>query len=295
MGAIGYYIVILVVRVLTLLPLEIFYIFSYPLFFVLYIFPGYRKKIARINLTNAFPEKSLKAIKSIERKFYLHMADLFIETVKEANLSEKTIRKRYKVTNPELPESLIASGKDVLAVGGHYNNWEWLTFAPLYMKVPTIIIYKPLENKRFDKYIFNIRSRFGVKLTPMSSVVREIIDARNKGVNTMSVFIADQNPRKRDIRYWTKFMNQDAPVYLGAEKVSAKFNMAVLYLDAKKIKRGHYELTFEELFRDTANLPEHTVTEAHVRRLEESIKDNPEFWIWTHRRWKHKKEDFKNE
>jgi len=295
MEAIGYYIVLGIVRVLTLLPLNILYVISYPLFFILYVFPGYRRKVARMNLTRAFPEKPLKEIRSIERRFYLHLADIFIETLKETRMSEKTIRKRYKVINPELPESIIASGKDVLAVGGHNSNWEWLTFVPLYLKVNTIIIYKPLENKRFDRYVYKIRSRFGVKLTPMSSVVREIIDARNKGINTMSVFIADQNPRKRDIKYWTKFMNQDAPVYLGAEKVSAKFNMAVLFLSVKKTKRGHYELTFEELYRETANLPEYTVTDAHVKRLEELIREQPPYWTWTHRRWKHKKEDFMNE
>ncbi len=295
MGVIGYYIVVIIVRVITLLPLSVLYLFSYLLFFVLYVFPGYRRKVTRMNLTRSFPEKSIREIRRIERRFYLHLADIFIETLKEAHMPEKTIRKRYKVINPELPESIIASGKDVLAVCGHYNNWEWMTFTPLYLNVEPIIIYKPLENKRFDQYIYNIRARFGVKLTPMSSVVREIIDARNRGINTMSVFIADQNPRKRDIKYWTKFMNQDAPVYLGAEKVSAKFNMAVLFLNVKKTKRGHYELTFEELFRETANLPEYTVTEAHVRRLEELIREKPEYWVWTHRRWKHKKEDFTNE
>ena len=108
----------------------------------------------------------------------------------------------------------------------------------------------------------------------------------------MSVFISDQTPRKRDIKFWTKFMNQDTPVYLGAEKLSAKLNMAVLFINIKKTRRGYYELTFEELFRDTSNLPEHAITEAHVRRLEEIIKEKPEYWIWTHRRWKYNKEDF---
>lgn len=292
MSKIGYYILWLFIKVITLLPLGILYLLSYLLFFVFYIFPGYRKKITRMNLTRAFPEKSLSEIKRIERKFYLHLADLFIETLKAANMSERELKRRFHLVNPELPKSIMAEGRDILAVGGHFNNWEWMIAMPLYISEQMLIIYKPLKNKRFDNLIFKMRSRFGVVLTPMSLIVREIINCRNKGIRTMSVFIADQTPPRPDIKYWTNFLNQDTPVFLGTEKVSVKFKMAVLYLNVRKVKRGYYELTFEELFRDTSQLPEYTVTEAHVRKLEQSIQETPEHWIWTHRRWKYKREDF---
>jgi Kdo2-lipid IVA lauroyltransferase/acyltransferase len=292
MSAIGFYIIWLFIKVVTLLPLRILYLLSYLLFFVFYIFPGYRRDITRLNLTRSFPEKPLSEIRRIERRFYLHLADLFIETLKASNMAERMLKKRYHIVNPELPESIMAEGRDIIAVGGHYNNWEWLIAMPLYIKEKMLIIYKPLKNKRFDRLILKMRARFGVVLTPMSHIVREIIGYRSQNIRTMSVFIADQTPPKPDIKYWTNFLNQDTPVFLGTEKVSVKFKMAVLYLNVKKVKRGHYELTFEELFRDTSNLPEYTVTEVHVRRLEQSIRERPEHWIWTHRRWKYKREDF---
>ena len=133
------------------------------------------------------------------------------------------------------------------------------------------------------------RARFGTVLTPMSGIVREIITNRGNGVHTMSVFLSDQSPPRRDIKYRTTFLNQDTPVYLGAEKMAVKFNMVVLFMNVQKIKRGHYEIIFEELFSETGGLDEHVVTEAHVRRLEELIREAPEHWLWTHRRWKHSK------
>lgn len=290
MGAIGYYIAYVIIRTVTLLPLNILYILSSPVYFFLYYFPGYRRDVVRTNLVNSFPEKSSDEIAGIEKRFYRHLADIFLETLRGGYMSEKEIRRRFRVVNPELPESIIASGRDVLAVGGHYNNWEWMIATPLYLNVRTLIIYKPLSNKRFDSLIFNIRSRFGVILTPMSNIVREIINSRKEGIHSMSVFIADQSPRRSEIQYRTTFMGQDTPVYLGSEKISLKYDMAILFMNVRKVKRGHYELTFEELFKETAGLPEYAVTEAHVKRLEEIIREKPEYWIWTHRRWKHGKE-----
>ncbi len=290
MEAIGYFIVYCIIRIMTLFPMNVLYLLSCPLYFILYYFPGYRRKVTRANLENSFPEKSRDEIAQIEKRFYRHLADIFLETLKGGYMSEKELRMRYRVVNPELPESILASGRDVLAVSGHYNNWEWMTATPLYIRARVLIIYKPLSNKRFDRLLFNIRSRFGIILTPMSNIVREIISSRKEGINSMSVFIADQSPRKSEIQYWTKFMGQDTPVFLGAEKVSRKYDMAVLFMNIRKVKRGHYEMTFEELFKDTSGLSEYAVTEAHVRRLEEIIREKPEYWIWTHRRWRHKRE-----
>lgn len=290
MKAIGYFIAYSFIRIVTLLPLSILYILASPIYFLLYYFPGYRREVVSTNLRNSFPEKKHDEIVKIEKRFYRHLADLFLETLSGGYMSEREMRKRFRVVNPELPESILNSGRDVLAVGAHYNNWEWLMATTLHLKGRTLIIYKPLSNKRFDRLIFKIRSRFGVTLTPMSNIVREIISSRKDGVNTISVFIADQSPPRKEIQHWTTFMGQEAPVYLGSEKISLKYNMAVLFMIIRKVKRGYYELTFEELFKETSGLPDHAVTESHVRRLEEIIREKPEFWMWTHRRWKHKRE-----
>ena len=124
----------------------------------------------------------------------------------------------------------------------------------------------------------------------MANIVREIIIDRNKGINTLSAFVADQTPAKGDIKYWTRFLSQDTPVFLGAEKIATKYDMAVIFFNNQKIKRGYYSMTVEVLFEHSAGLPEHAVTEAHVRKLEEIILEKPQYWIWSHRRWKHKRE-----
>jgi KDO2-lipid IV(A) lauroyltransferase len=257
---------------------------------LLFYFPTYRRKVVASNLKNAFPEKNSDDLFKIEKKFYKHLADLFIETFKLTHMSKEQLMKRIKITNPELLKKLRDEGRDVVGVCGHYNNWEWYAAIPLYTDIKCVSIYKPLKNKHFNKFINDLRGKFGMVLTPMSNIVREIIVDRNNGIKTFSAFVADQTPAKNDIKFWTQFLSQDTPVYLGAEKIATKYNMAVVFLNLQKIKRGHYELTFDLLFESTAGLPEHTVTEAHVKRLEEIIRENPEYWIWSHRRWKHKRE-----
>lgn len=172
---------------------------------------------------------------------------------------------------------------------GHYNNWEWLTIFPLYTGLKPVSIYKPLQNKYFNRFLNSLRSKHGMVLTPMSMIIREILNDRKNGVNSISAFISDQSPVKDEIKYWTSFMNQDTPVYLGTEKVAARYDMAVVFFNIQKIKRGYYNLDIELLFEHTAGLPEHHITDTHVRRLEQIIRKNPEYWIWSHRRWKHKR------
>lgn len=275
--------------VITLLPLRILYLFSYPIYFVVYYFPSYRRKIVHNNLSNAFPLKSEKEINLLEKKFYRHLSDLFIETFKLTHMSPEEIKKRFVVENPELLDRLHKEKRDVIAVMGHYNNWEWLAALPYYTDYKAVSIYKPLKNKNFDKFINDLRVKHGMVLTPMSNIIREIISDRAHSINTVAAFISDQTPVKDEIKYWTNFLNQDTPVYLGTEKIASKYDMAVVFFNIKKVKRGYYRLSIELLFDHTAGLPEYAVTEAHVRRLEEIINENPEFWIWSHRRWKHKR------
>jgi len=289
MGAIGYYIFYGINWVITLLPLSVLYIFSDFLYLVLYYFPSYRRKVVANNLKNSFPDKSEQEIKCIEKKFYKHLADLFIETFKLTHISKEQMMKRFSVSNLEIIDRLLDEKRDTIAVLGHYNNWEWLTALPLYTKYKSVSIYKPLQNKFFDRFINNLRSKNGMVLTPMSNIIREIINDRKNNINTISAFISDQTPIKTEIKFWTTFLNQDTPIYMGTEKVASKYDMAIVFFHIQKIKRGYYNLNIELLFDHTAGLPEHFITETHVKRLEEIIREKPEFWIWSHRRWKHKK------
>jgi KDO2-lipid IV(A) lauroyltransferase len=289
MGVVGFYLFYGINWIITLLPLRVLYLFADLLFLILYYFPSYRRKVVSTNLKNSFPEKPPDELHRIEKKFYKHLADLFIETFKLTHMSRKALKKRFIVTNPEIIKKFKDEGRDIAAVCGHYNNWEWMSAMPLFTDIKCVTIYKPLKNKFFDRFINDLRSMHGFFLTPMSSIIREIILNRDKGISTLYAFIADQIPAKGDIRYWTQFLSQDTPVYLGVEKIATKYDMAVVFFNNQKIKRGHYTLTLEVLFEHTADLPEHTVTEAHVRKLEDLTIENPEFWIWSHRRWKHKR------
>lgn len=289
MAALGYYIFYALNWIITLLPLRILYIFSDLLYLVLYHMVMYRRKVVGTNLKNSFPEKSDAERKIIEKKFYRHLSDIMIETFKLTHMSQRSQKKRFTYSNLEIIDKLREEKRDVIAVLGHYNNWEWPTLLPYYLKYKTVIIYKPLQNKYFNNFINKQRSKFGIILTPTSNVIREIIKYRSNNINTVSIFISDQIPARDDIKYWTTFLNQDTAVFTGAGKIASKYDMAVVFFHIQKIKRGHYNLDIELLYEHTAGLSENEITETHVRRLEEIIREEPEYWIWSHRRWKHKK------
>lgn len=289
MAAIEYYIFYGINWIITLLPLPVLYFFSDLLYFILYYIVLYRRKVVAINLKNSFPEKTFEERKTIEKKFYRHLSDLIVETLKLTHMSKSTQNKRFSYSNLEIIDKLREEKRDVIAVLGHYNNWEWPTLLPNYLKYKTIIIYKPLQNKYFNGFINNQRSKYGIVLTPTSQIIREIINYRKNDINTLSVFISDQIPAKGDIKYWTSFLNQDTAVFTGAGKIASKYDIAIVFFHIQKIKRGFYNLDIELLHEHTAGLSEDLITESHVRRLEEIIREKPEYWIWSHRRWKHKK------
>ena len=197
------------------------------------------------------------------------------------------------MTNPELLERLYSEGRDIAAVMAHYNNWEWLQSIIYYTDYQTVSIYKPLQNKQFDRFMLQLRQMRGMILNPMSNIIRTILGLRNMNRRGIYSFITDQTPPVTELKFWTTFLNQDTPVFTGVEKVAIKYDMAVVFFNVQKIKRGHYTYTAEILFEHTAGLPESTITEGHVRRLEELIREKPEFWIWSHKRWKHKRQDSK--
>jgi Kdo2-lipid IVA lauroyltransferase/acyltransferase len=289
MGTIGFYLFYCLNWIMALLPLPVLYIFSDLIYLILYYFPSYRRKVVAANLKNSFPEKTEEELKSIEKKFYKHLADLFIEIFKLRHMSKSQLMRRCTISNLEILDKFFEEKRDVIGILGHYNNWEWLSILPLYVKYKTVSIYKTLQNKHFNDFFNNQRSKFGMVLTPMSIIIRELINDRKNNINTLSAFISDQTPAKGDIKYWTAFLNQDTPVFLGAEKIASKYDMAIVFFHIQKIKRGYYNLNIELLFDHTAGLPEYLITDTHVKRLDEIIREKPEYWIWSHRRWKHKR------
>jgi KDO2-lipid IV(A) lauroyltransferase len=290
MGAVGFYLFFVINWIVTLLPLEILYLISDLAYLITYYIWRYRRKVVRMNLKNSFPEKSEIEIIQIEKKFYHHLCDILIESFKLTHMSNRQLMKRFPIENAEVLDRLYDQGRDVIAVLGHYSNWEWLICLPFYTKLQTVSIYKPLKNKYFDKFQNKLRSRNGMILTPMSNVIREVVDKRKNNIRSLYSIITDQTPPKGDIKFWIRFLNQDTPVYLGAEKIASRYDMAIVFFNIQKIRRGHYKLIVEQLFDHTAGLSEHFITKTHVNRLEEIIREKPENWIWSHRRWKHKRE-----
>lgn len=274
---------------ITLLPLRVLYIFSDFLFLILYYFPSYRRNVVAKNLENSFPEKSEKERKKIARRFYRHMADLFVETLKVTHMGPREISRRFKFSDPSFLEYYYSQGRDVLAVCSHYNNWEWLSGVPLATKFKALTIYKPLNNKYFDRFIFRLRSKYGVDPSPMQSVLKSILKYRKEKILTVSAFIADQTPPKGEHIHWSHFLNQETAFYNGTEKVAVMLDMVVVFIHIIKVKRGYYEIEAELITEHPKSEPPGSITEKHVKCLEKIIIEKPEYWLWSHRRWKHKR------
>jgi len=275
---------------LSLLPFRALYVISdYFLYPIVYYLAGYRKKVVYDNLRNSFPQKSDQEIDTIAKKFYHHFCDIIIETIKLINISEKDYKQRVKYRNPEVFFDLYDKGQNVIAAAAHYGNWEWLSGVTDSLQHRNMSLYKPLSNKYFEKVITRIRTRFGAELVPMENVTRKMLAYRRDGILTASCFIIDQTPIRSHIHYWTKFLNQDTPVFLGVEKLARSLKQAVVYMKMIPIKRGYYEYEVVLLFEDVSKVKDYEITEAHVRELEKQIIEHPEYWLWTHRRWKHKK------
>lgn len=289
MKKIFFYIFYIFSWLLSILPLKIQYFIADFLYIILYYIIAYRKKVVYINLKNSFPEKSDKEIKSIAKKFYKHLADLFIENISFHFFSEKDILKRVKFTNIEILNNYYKQNKSVVAVLGHYGNWELYCGMPLITKHLNIGVYKKLSNKSFDDLFKKTRKKFGAEAVEMHNTFRTIIKYAKEGKLTFTGLISDQTPTKSEIHYWTKFLNQDTPIFLGVEKIAKKTNQPVVFMDMKKIKRGYYQVEIIKLFENPQETKEYEITEKHVRLLERIIKNKPEYWLWSHRRWKHKK------
>ncbi|MCK4664494.1 MAG: lysophospholipid acyltransferase family protein [Bacteroidales bacterium] len=290
MQKISFYIFLFFIRLISLLPFKILYIISDFIYFLLFYIIGYRKKVVFENLKNSFPDKGNKEIIKIAKKFYRHLSDIFIETFKLTQISKKEISRRVKFKNLEIIDKYYKQSKSIIIVFGHYGNWELTFHFPLFSNYKSLPVYKPLHNKSFDKFLYNIRSKFGAEPVSMNEIYKKIISYKKQGKLILTAFVTDQSPLKSEIQYWTKFLNQDTPVYLGVEKIAKKFDFPVIYLHMQKIKRGYYDIYFYELFENPSKTKQYEITNKHVKALEKEIIKDPQYWMWSHRRWKHKKD-----
>ena len=292
MGWLGYILTYSLVWLLHLLPERILYLLSDILYLLMYHVAGYRRKVVFENLQRAFPEYRKTEIQQIAKKFYHHLSDIFLESAVSHFYSESQALKRFTYKNPELLDEIYGTGKQVMAVLGHYGNWEYLSTLSLASKYPFIGIYKPLKNKYFDRMVQANRSHFGGMVVPMEKIARVLLEFKSRKEPVITLFLSDQRPVFQQIQYWTKFLGQDTPVYLGAEKMAKKLDAAVIFIKIRKRSRGRYEAEFELICLDPGNLETYAITEAHVKILEDLIREAPQYWLWSHRRWKHSYERY---
>lgn len=288
MGAIGYYLALPFIYGIALLPFPLLYLLSDALCFVLFTVFGYRRKVILTNLRNSFPEKSEAEIQGIARRFQRWFCDLVLETLKTLTVSPNTIKKRVTFEGIDLLRTYAEHQQSIILVLGHYGNWELAGARYSQEKdIPQLyVIYHPLENTHFDRLIHHMRTRHGTKLYTMRETSKSMI--RDRHLLTATAFIADQTPSP-ERAYWMTFLNQDTPVFQGTEALAKKLGHPVVYISIQRPRRGYYHLNVETLVSDPKNTAEGEITEAHTRRLERDIVNYPDLWLWTHRRWKHRR------
>ncbi len=276
---------------ISILPFRLLYIFSDFVFFLVYYVFGYRKKVVRENIAMALPNLSEKERLAIEKKFYVHMCDMFLEMIKTMTISQKEIEKRFTFSNLDVYLDLEKKGKSIALVCSHYASYEWVLSMNKYITFKGYGIYKRVNNKYFDRLVRKIRSRFKAYLITTKETKSVIEENSKNGILSVYGFASDQSPQVRPKTYWSTFMGIETPVYVGAELLSKRFDMNMLFLKVRKIKRGYYQADIELLAEDVIHIPDFQITELFLRKVENLINDAPEFYLWTHKRWKHKKQN----
>lgn len=285
MGALIYYITLPFIYFIAVLPFPLLYAFSTVTCFIMRDLIGYRKAVVLQNLKNSYPDKSPQELDAIYRKFYAYLCDLIFETIKTLTMTEKEARERCVFHNTPWLDALHAEHKSIIVVMGHYGNWEWAGPGfTLYSKYQLVVIYRPLSNKYFENMMRRTRTKFGTRITPVNSTLRDMVSFRNEV--TATAFIADQ-AASQESAYWTNFMNQDTAVFTGPEKIAKKFNYPVVYMNIKRVKRGYYEVFPELMFENPKTTADNEILESFTRRLEKEIIAEPYTWLWSHKRWKY--------
>lgn len=273
---------------LSILPLRVLHFMSDCFYYLLYYVIRYRKKTVIGNLTLAFPEKSDEEIKIISKKFYSHFIDIIIEMIKSFTISKKEIAKRYKAVNIDILHQLETQQKSAIFLGAHYANWEWVFAINLLIKFNGYAVYKKLKNSFFDKKIRQSRGRFNTTLVPTKEIFSLIEENHDKHKISLYGFLGDQSPKINKTHYWSDFLGIKVPIHTGVELLSKKHNLPVVFFKTKRIKRGYYESTIKLLTDKPKDFENYQITELFLREVEAQIREAPEFYLWTHKRFKHR-------
>ncbi len=271
-----------------MLPFPVFYLVSDGVCFLTYRVIGYRKKTVRENLALALPHLSERERRNIEKKFYSHLCDMFLEMIKTLSISQKEIEKRFTFSNLDVYLELEKKNKSVAVLCAHYASYEWVISMNYYIHHKGYGIYKKIANPYFDKLVKKIRSKFKAELITTKETIATIANNYTNGELSLYGFASDQSPKKNAAYHWAPFMGHVVPVHTGAEMLAKRFDMNVIFLRTKKIKRGYYEASFEVLSDDVKSVPNYEITDRFLQLVEQQILEAPEYYLWTHKRWKYR-------
>jgi KDO2-lipid IV(A) lauroyltransferase len=288
MNLLVYILVYPLIWLLSILPFRILYLISDGVYFLLYYIIGYRKKVVYDNLKLAFPNKAEKEILAIRKKFYHHFVDVFIEMIKLFTISKNELDKRYKYLNSDLLNELSKDGKSIIIISSHYANWEWEVGMDSFINYNCNAAFTKISNKYFNKRILSSRQRFGVTLIEAPKITRTIIKNKDNNIQSVYGLLSDQSPQIQKTHYWSEFLGVKVPVITGTETLAKKYDMNIVFIKTKKIKRGYYESSFSLITDDAKKYADYEITDIYLRKLEAQIYEEPAYYFWTHKRFKHK-------
>ena len=271
---------------ISILPRRLFYGFSDVVFFFVYRVIGYRRKVVKENLNLVFPNKDTVEIHRIEKAFFRHMCDSFLETVKTMNLSKEDVRRKYEVLNIEVLKELEKE-RSILIVCSHFANWEWNVSINNYVESKGYAVYQKIGNVYFDNFIKKVRARWNTTLITQKQTVPTVVRNKRDGIKGIFGMVSDQSPQRHRAQYWTEFMGVRVPIFNGAEVMARKLGLAVVFLKVSKVKRGYYQAEFIPITQNGKETQENQITDTFLRLTEQQIREKPEHYLWTHKRWKH--------
>lgn len=273
---------------ISILPFRLFYLLSDCIYFLIYYVVGYRRKVVKENLALTLPHLSDEERKKIEKKFYQHMCDMFLEMIKTMSISPEEMEKRFKVTNLDLVQEYAEKGKSVILVASHYASYEWLLTINRKIAFQGVAVYKKVANPYFDKLVRKIRSKYDTELVETKKAIPTMAQNQRDGILSMYGLASDQSPKLDRIFHSMKFMGIEVPVHTGAEMLAKKYDLSVVFVKVNKIARGYYEATFVSLADNPNDYENFEITEKYLREVEKQIYEAPEYYLWTHKRWKHR-------
>ncbi|MBO6880918.1 lysophospholipid acyltransferase family protein [Winogradskyella sp.] len=288
MQLIAYILVYPILWLVSILPFRLLYGLSDVIYFFVYKVFGYRKSVVKENLRLVFPDKSEKEITNITGKFYHHLCDMMVEAIKSLTISEAEMQRRFKFSNVEVINDLEEKQRSIILMCAHYGSWEWIFILQTYVKHKGYAVYKRLENKYFDRLVKRIRAKYNSHLITTKETYTILNELKSKGELTINGFVSDQSPKVNKAFHWNEFMGIKVPMYTGAEMLAKKLDMAVVFFGVKRLKRGYYETTFKIITENPREYKDYDITDIFFKLVEEQILEAPQYYLWTHKRWKHR-------